>query len=133
MKLIKACDVAVEDIHTLVDINQLIDIEKLLNSGYVMKQDDRFEGCFVLENKDSNTLWLRQLFITRDAVTSLPVLLESVLALAKESQAEQVVILSHQGTLDTVLEALQFFPQIDTSSVDKPVENYGKWWMYKVS
>jgi len=133
MELIKACDVAVEDLHNLVDINQLVDIEKLLESGYVMKQGNRFEGCFVLEEKDPHTIWLRQLFVMREAVTSLPVLLESILALAKTSRAEHVVILSHQGTLDTVLEALQFYPQTDTLTVDNSVENDGKWWMYKVS
>ena len=132
MELIKAKDVATQDIHTFVDNNQTIDMEKLLDSGYIMKRDDCFEGCFVLEERDPQTLWLRQLFVMKKAVTTLPVLLETILALAKSEQAEQVVIYSHQDSLDMILEALQLYPQTDTSAVDNPVENIGKWWMYKV-
>lgn len=133
MELIKARDVAIEDLYKLVDNNKSIDTENLLRSGYVMKQADHLEGCFVLERNDANTVWLRQMYVMKDAVTSLPVLLEAVLALAEKKHAANVVIHSHQSALDTILEALQFFPQTEASVVDKSVDITGKWWVYKVS
>lgn len=133
MELIKARDVAREDLKKLVDNYESIEMERLIHSGYVMKQAGHFEGCFVLENKDQQTLWLRQMYVTKDTVISLPILLEAVLALAKERQVGHVVIHSHHTTLDTILEALQFSKQIETSGVDNLVDNPGKWWIYNVS
>src|SRR5699024_8987862 len=101
--------------------------------GYIIKQADSLEGCFVLENTNNNTLWLRQMYVTKDAVISLPGLLEAVLELAKIEQAENVIIHSHQAELDIVLEALQFSPQTDALYVDNSVDISGKWWSYKVS
>jgi len=131
--LMKAKDATARDIHRLVDSNKSIDTEKLYQTGYVIKQADHLEGCFVLEKMENNTLWLRQMFVTKEAVISLPGLLEAVLALAKNEEADNVIIHSHQVELDIVLEALQFFPQTDATYVDNSVDIPGKWWAYKVS
>ena len=132
MELIRASKVTPNRLYKLVDTNHSIDVEKLLLDGYVIKQSDRLEGCFVLENTTENRLWLRQMYITKDAVTSLPALLEAILALAENEQTD-VIIHSHHETLDTVLEALQFFQQAKPEPVDNLVDNSGKWWIYKVS
>lgn len=133
MELTRASAFGREDLHKLVDNAESIDMERLFDSGYVMKQAGRFEGCFVLENKDEQTLWLRQMYVTENAVVSLPGLLEAVLALAKEQQVEHVVIYSHHRHLDIILAALQFSEQTNKSVVDNSVDNSGKWWIYNVS
>lgn len=132
MDIIPANDVQEADLCTLVDKDQTIDHDELRRSGYVIKHADILEGCFVLDEKEDRIYWLRQMYMTQNAVTSLPALLEAVLALAAKKQAERVVIYSHQQAVDTILEALQFFPQNGGSAVDNVVDNGGKWWAYSI-
>lgn len=133
MDIIKANEVESAELRTFVDTSQSIDQRKLLQSGYVIRQSDALEGCFVLEETVGKAYWLKQMYLTKNAVTSLPVLFEAVVALAKRKQAERLIIYSHQHAIDTILEALQFYPQNDRSSVDNPVNNQGRWWEYSIS
>lgn len=91
------------------------------------------EGCFVIDSIDEDIYWLKQLYVTKNAAASLPVLLESILALAKEKQAKQLFVHSHQPMVDVLLEALQFSPQKENAFVANQPDNKGNWWTYNVS
>ncbi|MED4475656.1 hypothetical protein [Oceanobacillus caeni] len=90
--------------------------------------------CFILDEMDEkDAYWLKQLYITRTEANKLPVLLESILTIAKSLKAKSVYVHSHQPVVDILLEALQFHPQKDASFVDKYPLKKGSWWTYNVS
>lgn len=133
MKLIPANKAPQRELECFLDKNENVDGDILVDKGYAVDVDGQIEGCFVLEAVDEGIFWLKQLYITKSAANKLPVLLEAILTLAKEKQAQKVYVHSHQPMVDILLEALQFHPQAATEWVDKyPIEK-GNWWTYSVS
>ncbi|MGY0691212.1 hypothetical protein ACW2QC_00300 [Virgibacillus sp. FSP13] len=133
MNLIATKHAATEKVEQFLEKNQDVKQDALFQNGYVVEMDQQIEGCFILEQVDNGVYWLKQLHVTKQAAPSLPILLESVLALAKERNARSIYVHSHQPMVDVLLEALQFHPQEENQFVDNhPVEK-GNWWTYNVS
>lgn len=133
MELIAANYASEEKLNTFLQHNKDVERKQLLEKGYVVELKGTIEGCFVMAAVDEDVYWLKQLYITKSAAASLPVLLESILALAKEKQAKEVFVHSHQPMVDIVLESLQFYPQKENALVHAPPEKEGYWWTYNVS
>lgn len=127
----EASDVMLEDFFKR---NENLDRNSLVEKGFVVKINSKIEGCFILDEMDEkDAYWLKQLYITRTEANKLPVLLESILTIAKSLKAKSVYVHSHQPVVDILLEALQFHPQKDASYVDKYPLKKGSWWTYNVS
>lgn len=133
MELVAAKHAPQEKVEQFFQENQDLDQASLLRDGYMVKVDDEMEGCFMLQPLESDAYWLRQLHVTKKAAPSLPVLLESVLAIAKQREAKSVYVYSHQPVVDLLLDALQFHPQEKNEFVDNGEEKEGNWWLYNVS
>ncbi|GAB4074815.1 hypothetical protein GCM10028778_23180 [Barrientosiimonas marina] len=133
MELITAEHASEEKLNDFLQHNQNLEREQLLAKGYVVEFAGKIEGCFVMDDVADRVYWLKQLFVTKQAASSLPVLLEAILALAREKQAQQVFVHSHQPMVDVLLESLQFHPQKDNEFVQSSPNNEGYWWMYHVS
>ncbi|WP_085994035.1 hypothetical protein [Oceanobacillus senegalensis] len=135
MNIIPAKKATEEQLEAFFSKNENLDGKGLLEQGYVVIINDKIEGCFILQEveEEEGVYWLKQLYITRTEATKLPVLIESVLTIAKSKEAKSVYVHSHQPVVDILLEALQFHPQKETNFVDKhPIEK-GNWWSYQVS
>ncbi|PAV31371.1 hypothetical protein CIL05_01580 [Virgibacillus profundi] len=133
MKLIPAYQASENQIDQFLHKNQNVEKDSLLQMGYVVEIQDQIEGCFILEAMDEGVYWLKQLYITKSEAAKLPILLESILTLAKKQQAKRVYVHSHQPVVDILLEALQFRPQKEKVFVDKYNADQGSWWSYSVS
>jgi len=133
MNLIRANHVSEKRLDQFLNNNDTLDKEGLLSKGYVVEINDTIEGCFIMEPIQEGLYWLKQLYITQSEAGSLPMLLESILALAKRQHARKVYVHSHQPMVDIILEAMQFHPQQENVLVDKLQEKQGKWWTYNVS
>ncbi|HLR62050.1 MAG TPA: hypothetical protein VK097_06385 [Lentibacillus sp.] len=133
MELIAANQATKEKLETFLENNKDVERDLLLEKGYVVEFNGMVEGCFVIDSIDEDIYWLKQLYVTKNAAASLPVLLESILALAKEKQAKQLFVHSHQPMVDVLLEALQFSPQKENAFVANQPDNKGNWWTYNVS
>lgn len=133
MNLIQANRVSEEKLDHFLKNNQTVNGDSLLQMGYVVEVQEQIEGCFVLEAMDDYIYWLKQLYITKSEAAKLPVLLETILNLAKEQQAKTVYVHSHQPVVDIILESLQFHPQQEDIFVDKHESREGNWWFYSVS
>ncbi|TRM10785.1 GNAT family N-acetyltransferase [Lentibacillus cibarius] len=133
MEIIAANHASEEKLQRFLKDNKDVEKNLLLEKGYVVEIDDTIEGCFVLDTVEDDIYWLKQLYVTKNKAGSLPVLLETILALAKEKQAKQVYVHSHQPMVDVLLEALQFYPQKENEITDKLPKNNGNWWTYNVS
>lgn len=133
MDIFRADQVPVKELDHFLQANVDINEEILIQSGYVAKLNDTIIGCFVLDVLELDEYWLKQLYIVQSEATSLPILLESILVLAKEQHAKQVFVHSHQPLVDILLEALQFNPHKEQKVVDKKNKIAGKWWTYHVS
>ncbi|WP_404455746.1 GNAT family N-acetyltransferase [Oceanobacillus kapialis] len=133
MKLIPAKQVDIKKLEGFLDKNESVNKASLVRSGYVVQIDDEVVGCFSLEMLEDGIYWLKQLYITQQHASKLPVLLEAILTLAKQQQAKSVYVHSHQPVVDILLEALQFHPQKEKMFVDKYTAEEGNWWLYHVS
>ncbi|RLL42896.1 hypothetical protein D8M04_15215 [Oceanobacillus piezotolerans] len=134
MRILPACEAPFDKLEAFLRNNEGLDRTSLTAKGYVVEIKDKIEGCFVLEEVEENKVyWLKQLYITRTEANKLPVLVETILALAKTKQAKRVYVHSHQPIVDLLLQALQFHPQKEVSFVDKHPESKGNWWSYQVS
>ncbi|SDQ12907.1 GNAT family N-acetyltransferase [Virgibacillus salinus] len=133
MKLIAANQASQEKLESFLTSNDNVEQDLLKKKGYIVEIDNNIEGCFILDSIDDDIYWLKQLYITKDYAKSLPVLLEAILAMAKEKQAKKVFVHSHQPMVDILLEALQFYPQKENILVDKHPIDKGSWWTYNVS
>lgn len=133
MHLIATKHAPSEKLEQFLKNNEQVARESLLKNGYVVEMRGQIEGCFILEKVDEGVYWLKQLHVTKKAAPSLPVLLESILALAKEQNARSVYVHSHQPMVDVLLEALQFHPQKENRYVDNRSVEKGNWWTYNVS
>ncbi|MEN1967662.1 hypothetical protein WMZ97_06230 [Lentibacillus sp. N15] len=133
MNLIAANQAPKEKIEQFLHYNQDVAEDALLENGYVVEIEQKIEGCFVLQSVEPGVYWLKQLHVTKKAAPSLPVLLESVLVIAKKRNAKSVYVHSHQPVVDLLLDALQFHPQAKGSFVDSQQRKPGNWWTYNVS
>lgn len=133
MDIVLAQQVAPEKLDKFLTANPDIEQETLYESGYVAQVNDEIIGCFILDTLHENKYWLKQLYITKSHATALPVLLESILVIAKNREAKEVYVHSHQALVDILLEALQFNPHTDDMLLNKRDETKGKWWAYQVS
>ncbi|WP_404455879.1 hypothetical protein LG329_08395 [Virgibacillus necropolis] len=133
MELILAKDVSNARLDQFLLNNQDVDKDLLTEKGYVVQMDEQIEGCFVLDVVENGVHWLKKLHVTKRAAHGLPVIIESILTIAKENQATCVYVHSQQPLVDILLESLQFRPQKDAVTVNIPVHNSGNWWAYEVS
>lgn len=133
MNLITAYSAPKEKLDHFLKNNQNVNKESLLKLGYVVEIEEQIQGCFSLERVDDGVYWLKQLYITKAKAAKLPILLESILNLAKEQDAKKVYVHSHQPVVDVLLEALQFHPQKEENFVDNSSKQEGNWWEYNVS
>ncbi|MEC5424455.1 hypothetical protein QGM71_13225 [Virgibacillus sp. C22-A2] len=133
MKLIPAIQATEEQINSFLKNNDNVNKHSLIEKGYVVEINQKIEGCFILEAMEEGVYWLKQLYITKSEAAKLPILLESILTLAKQQQAKLIYVHSHQPVVDILLEALQFHPQKERVFVDKYDVNEGSWWSYSVS
>lgn len=133
MELILAKDVSHARLDQFLDNNQDVDKYLLIEKGYVVQIDEKIEGCFVLDAMENGIHWLKKLHVTKNAAHALPVIVESILTIAKENLATCVYVHSQQPLVDILLESLQFRPQKDVAIVNKTAHDGGNWWAYEVS
>ncbi|WP_068673804.1 hypothetical protein [Oceanobacillus sp. Castelsardo] len=134
MHIIPANKATDEMLEEFFNRNENLDKNSLVEKGFVVEIGSKIEGCFILDEMDEkDAYWLKQLYITRTEANKLPVLLESILTIAKSMDAKSVYVHSHQPVVDILLEALQFHPQTDAGFVDKYPLKKGSWWTYNVS
>lgn len=113
--------------------NPEINKHALLTSGHVVEIKGKIIGCFILERMEADLYWLKQLYITKSAAAKLPLLVETILVLAKKNEAKEVYVHSHQPMIDILLEALQFHQQETHTFLSKLQISKGRWWLYRVS
>jgi len=132
MKLIEASRVSKNRLEDFLKNNDQIEILPLLKTGYVVEFDDRIIGCFELAPIEENAFWLKQLYIIQNEAVKLPVLLEFILAFAKQKEAKVVYAHSAQPVTDLLLESLSFSLQTNQSlQLKEAVKRKGHWWSYK--
>ncbi|MUK89639.1 hypothetical protein GMD78_14820 [Ornithinibacillus sp. L9] len=107
--------------------------DSLLEHGYVVEMNENIKGCFVLSPVNDGVYWLKQLYVSQEEAKNLPVLLETIITMAKGLQAKKLYVHSHQPVVDILLDALQFHPQERALLVDNPPRTRGNWWAYDVS
>lgn len=133
MKIKSARHTSIEKLETFLATAPDFNKETLYLDGYIVEIDQEIKGCFVLAKLEDDIYWLKQLYITKEKAGHLPVLLETILQMTKEKQAQRLYVKSHQPVVDLLLEALQFYPQRSEQihiDVDKKV---GNWWAHDVS
>ncbi|WP_026907729.1 hypothetical protein [Paucisalibacillus globulus] len=133
MRLLIAREVAEDKITEFLNTTDQVDRKSLLQDGYVVEIGDAIKGCFVLSTVEDDVFWLKQLYISKEAAQSLPVLLELIIVLAKSKEAKKVYVHSHQPVVDILLGALQFHPQKEALNVNNLRQKQGNWWAYEVS
>lgn len=133
MKLMKARQSPPNLLNDFLQNNDHINKEHLVDTGYVAMKNNEIVGCFILQRVEDGLFWLKQLYITKSAATILPVLLESILVLAKQNYAKEVYVHSHQPMVDILLEALQFHPKQENAFINQLPSSKGTWWAYEVS
>lgn len=122
-----------EQLVDFLERNQNIDKQLVLHNGYVVEISGRIEASFILEKLESDDLWLKQLYITQAEAAKLPVLLETILQLARKREAKTVYVHSHQPVVDILLEALKFQQEMNNKIISKNPSMTGNWWSYHVS
>ncbi|WP_087973640.1 hypothetical protein [Oceanobacillus rekensis] len=133
MKILLAKEASYVNLEEFFGKNPNVNQKSVYEKGYVVEIDNKIEGCFVLDQLETDIYWLKQLYITQSEAGRLPILLEAILTLAKQQHAKSIYVHSHQPVVDILLEALQFHPQKEKMFEDKyPVSN-GSWWAYNVS
>lgn len=133
VNIFRATEAPIDLLETFLANNEGIKIETLLGSGYVVEVNEKIIACFALEEISGNRLWLKQLYITKKEATILPLLLETILTLAKEKKAKVVCVNSVQPMVDVILAALEFHEQENKVLEQETDLTSGKWWTYNVS
>ncbi|MDY0404552.1 hypothetical protein P5G51_003235 [Virgibacillus sp. 179-BFC.A HS] len=133
MKIVAAYRIPKPEIDQFLQTTDKVNKENLLENGYVLVIGDKIKGCFILQPVEPEIYWLKQLHIAPEAAGKLPVLLETIVQMTKEKQAEKLYVQSHQPVVDILLDALQFYPQKQGIQQVNKQKNGGKWWAYKVS
>lgn len=133
MKIMSVKHAVYTELEEYLARNEYIMQDALLESGYVVEISGKIEGSFLLDEIDEGTLWLKQLYITQAQAAKLPVLLETILQLARKHGAKMVYVHSHQPVVDILLEALKF--QVSEKQLNIPINpsTSGSWWSYHVS
>lgn len=134
MEFIRANEVSIDQLEDFLEQNDAVDSKKLIQSGYVVFHNNLIIGSFVLETVDAFTsYWLQQLYMVREEAAKLPVLLESIIQLAREKDVKRMYVHSHQPGVDVLLEALQFTQQTKRDLIFQKQRPTGNWWTYLVS
>lgn len=133
MQLIQTRHAIKEHVETFLSQNEEIDREKLISKGFVVYVDNKITGCFILDHLSEHSYWLRQLYVIKEETMTLPLLIETILALAEEQGAREVCVNSNQKMVDIVLEALHFYPQEQPNVSKLQVRRAGIWWAYQLS
>lgn len=133
MKIMPVKHAVYEQLMDYLERNDNINKELLLQKGYVVEISGQIEASFILEELDADVLWLKQLYITQRKAAKLPVLLETILQLARKRQAKFVYVHSHQPVVDILLEALSFQPEKQNKFIAEKSLMTGSWWSYQVS
>lgn len=133
MKIIAAYRMPSEQIESFLQLADQVEKASLLQHGYVLVIDEVIKGCFIWMPVEKGIYWLKQLYIVKDAAGNLPVLLETIVQMAREKQVEKLYVQSHQPVVDILLDALQFCPQQRGIQHETQQETEGKWWAYQVS
>lgn len=133
MKIMPVKHAVYEQLVDYLERNDNINKQLLLKKGYVVEISDHIEASFILEELESDVLWLKQLYITQSEAAKLPVLLETILQLARKREAKLVYVHSHQPVVDILLEALSFQPEKQNKFIAERSVMSGSWWSYQVS
>lgn len=133
MKLLIASDVPKDKMDEFLSTTDQVNKESLLKDGYVVEIGNEIKGCFVLSTVEDGMFWLKQLYIAKEEAQKLPVLLETIIVLAKTKEAKKVYVHSHQPVVDILLGAMQFRPDKEVSGMLKLDQRKGNWWAYEVS
>ncbi|WP_047980890.1 GNAT family N-acetyltransferase [Ornithinibacillus contaminans] len=133
MKLTIASEASENKIDEFLRTTNQVDKDSLLKEGYVVEIDEQIKGCFVLSNVEGRVYWLKQLYIAKESAQILPVLLETIIVLAKGKEAKKIYVHSHQPVVDILLNALQFHRQKDALELRNVARKEGNWWAYDVS
>ncbi len=133
MKFIQASHIAKQRLEEFIQHNQHIDIHTLLETGYVVEHQDKIIGCFSLDGIGDDAYWLKQLYVIRHEAVKLPVIVETILTIAKEKQAKVIYAHSEQPVTDLLLESLSFSLQPKTENMNQhQLHKKGHWWTYSV-
>ena len=133
MKIMQVKDAVYEQLEDYLHRNENLDRQFLLKKGYVVEISGKIEASFLLDELKPGAMWLKQLYITQGEAGKLPVLLETILQLARKQEAKKVYVHSHQPVVDILLEALQFHLEKNNELfAGKPLLR-GNWWSYHVS
>ena len=133
MKFILASDVTPERLEQFLEHNKQIELETLLKAGYVVERNDKIIGCFALEPIQDDAYWLKQLYVIRQEAVKLPIIVETVLAIAKQQQAKVIYAHSEQPVTDLLLESLCFSLQPSQEELVPAKNEKGHWWTYSIS
>lgn len=132
MKFIHASDVAREKIERFLQHNDQINLTSLLQTGYVVMCEEEIIGCFSLEPIEHDAYWLNQLYVIRNEAVKLPVIVEAILAYAKECEAKVIYAHSEQPVTDLLLQSLRFSLETQADTVTLPKHKKGHWWTYSI-
>lgn len=133
MQLIRTNRASKEQLDDFLLENIDIDREHLITDGYIVSVNHRIIGCFILDELKEDLYWLRQLYIMKEEAMTLPVVIEAILNLAKDKAGTQVIVNSHQLTLDIILKALHFYPHNQQDIDFEMISAKGKWWVYHLN
>lgn len=133
MKIMSVKHAVYTELQDYLERNEYLVEDTLLAGGYVVEISGKIEGSFLLDEIDEETLWLKQLYITQAQAAKLPVLLETILQLARKRHAKSVYVHSHQPVVDILLEALKFQVTENKLSMPTSPSSSGSWWSCSVS
>ena len=103
MKIIPVKRATYEQLDEFLSRNERIDKPLLFDKGFVVEIGGQIEASFILDELDSGGCWLKQLYITQSHAAKLPVLLETILQIARKQEAGIVYVHSHQPVVDLSL------------------------------
>lgn len=134
MNLVRADEISEQKLMDFLKSVNSLKQNNFIKHGYVIEKDHTIIGCFILKQREDESLWLKQLYISQNTARSLPLLFEMILRLAQQKKARGLYLFSHQPMIDIILEALQFHQTAERFSSKNPGQaSKGKWWYYKLS
>lgn len=133
MKVMPVKHATYEQLDDFLTRNDRIDKPLLFDKGFVVEIRGRIEASFILDELDSGGYWLKQLYITQSHAAKLPVLLETILQIARKQDAKIVYVHSHQPVVDILLESLDFQQEKNKQNIPEKSVTSGSWWSYHVS
>lgn len=133
MKMVHAREADQQQVEHFLMNNEAINGEQLMKKGFVVQVDNSIKGCFVIERIDQETYWLRQLYMNKEEVISLPLIMDSIIVQAREDNIKRIFVHSHQQVVDELLSTLEFYPQTAPLQVHEGVIQKGKWWAYAIN